>query len=120
MKVARVSLIAAMLFTANAQAANSWTACVTITGITNYIAYDDAVILTVSPTIPGSCVAQGIGNAVQFSAGNNGVTAANITALLASALAAYTSSTQVQLLYDPSTTNCYGTAIATNGYAGSC
>jgi len=102
-----------------AEASQQWSSCQTITGVSNYLAYSNQVLLGLSPGIPG-CSVSGIPGAVVFTVGANGVTASNINSFLASSLAAYTTGRQAMIYYDNSNATCQGIIIANGGYSGQC
>lgn len=99
------------------QATPQWSGCVSVIGVSNYIAANASVVLAVSPGIP-SCAANGIPGAIQFANGYNGVSVTNISSFLASGLASQVSGQQVMVYYDSS--NCTGFVISNGGYAGQC
>jgi hypothetical protein len=96
-----------------------WSACVTITAVSNYVAYNNSINLALNPAING-CDGNGITGAVSIVVGQDGVTSSNVTAYLASSLAAQMTGQQVMILYDNSTNNCYGIIVANGGYSGQC
>lgn len=57
---------------------------------------------------------------VYFTSGLEGVTSTNISALLATALAAQATGRQVMIAYDNSSSACYAQVIAVGGYSGQC
>ena len=95
------------------QATMVWSACQTITAVSDYLAYSNSVQLAFSPGIPGC----GVGS---FVVGQGGVTSTNVNSLLATSLAAFTAGKQVMIYYDNSTSNCYSTIVAVGGYSGQC
>jgi predicted metal-dependent phosphotriesterase family hydrolase len=101
----------------NAQAAQSWSACQTIVAVTDYQAYNNTMVLALSPGISGCGAGAG---SIQFIVGTDGVTAANFNGFLASSLSAYTIGAQVMIFYDTSVTNCAGVIISIGGYSGQC
>jgi hypothetical protein len=115
-RVALASLLSAPVI---AQSSEQWSSCQTITGVSNYLAYANSVLLTLSPGISG-CNPVGIAGAVLFTAGVDGVTSDNIGSFLASGYAAYLSGHQVAIFYDNSTVNCAGVIISLGGAAGQC
>ncbi len=120
MHLSRKMIIAAGLTASlNAQAAQSWSACQTITAVTDYQAYNNTMILALSPGISG-CGPSSIPGSIQFIVGTDGVTAANFNGILASSLSAYAIGAQVMIYYDTSVTNCAGVIISLGGYSGQC
>jgi hypothetical protein len=117
--LSRFMLAMSLMVPFASQAAQQWSSCVTLTGVSNYIAIsnDNLIILATSPNIAG-CAYNGIQGAIGIAAGQLGVTVTNLNTFLASALTAYSSGHQVQIYYD--TTTCYGGIISNGGYAGNC
>jgi hypothetical protein len=106
-------------FSGSASAAPVWSSCQTITAVSNYLAYNNSIYLTLSPGISG-CTGNG-SPSVGFVVGQLGVTSDNIKSLLASALTALTSGSQVTVFYDDSTTpQCNSQIVAIKGYAAQC
>lgn len=99
------------------QAAMTWSGCVTVTGVSNYIANNNMVILALSPDLP-ACVPNGISGATFFVAGTYGVTSSNVSSFLASGLLAYSTGMPVMVYYD--TASCAGALVSNGGYAGQC
>ena len=116
--VAKLAVTLGVLVPMVAQSGD-WSACQTVNGVSNYLAYSNAVIVSLSPGLPG-CAPAGIPGAVIFSVNQNGVTSANVSSFLASALTAYTSGHQVMIFYDNSTGTCQGVIVSVGGYAGQC
>ena len=115
-----VAAFASVLVTFNCQASQQWTGCAVVTGVSNYIPSDGAVIISLSPAVAGctSSVSGAVGT-ITFKSGTLGVTADNINSLLASMLTAYTSGRSVMVFYD-NVTGCPGELIANGGYSGQC
>jgi len=104
----------------DSQATPQWTACETIIGINNYIPTNNAIIVAVSPAVPGCLSAvNGISGTITFSAGANGVPVTGLNPLLASLLTAYATGRQVMMYYD-NASGCYGQIVANGGDAGQC
>jgi hypothetical protein len=101
------------------RATNVWSGCETITGVSNYTAVNDSVILALSPGLSG-CSPIGVTGAMGFEAGQNYVTSTTINSFLATALAAFVAGQQVMVYYDNSTSNCWGAIISVGGYGGEC
>jgi hypothetical protein len=113
-------MVAASLFaSALAQSAEQWSSCQTIIGVSNYLAYANSVLLTLSPGISG-CNPADVSGAVMFSVGVDGVTSDNISSFLASGYAAYMSGHQVAIYYDNSSATCAGVIISLGGPSGQC
>jgi hypothetical protein len=102
-----------------AQSAEQWSSCQTIIGVSNYLAYANSVLLTLSPGISG-CNPVDVPGAVMFSVGVDGVTSDNISSFLASGYAAYVSGHQVAIYYDNSSATCAGVIISLGGASGQC
>ena len=115
----RMVIAVCLLVPTISQATEAWSVCQTITSVQNYMAYANAVSLTLSPGISG-CSGEGVAGGIAFTIGTDGVTSTNISGFLASGLAAYLSGTQVMIYYDTSVTGCAGVIIATGGNAGQC
>jgi hypothetical protein len=115
----RLAVTIVLLCPFAAQSAQLWSACQTINGVSNYLAYGSSAVVSLSPGISG-CSPVGIPGAVAFSANQNGVTTDNVSSFLATALAAYSGGHQVMIYYDNSTANCQGGIIAVGGFAGQC
>jgi hypothetical protein len=96
-----------------------WSTCQTITGVSNYLAYANSVLLSFSPGISG-CSPAAIPGAVSVSVGSEGVTTDNINSFLATSLVAYSASHQVMVYYDNSTINCMTAIISVGGPGGQC
>jgi hypothetical protein len=102
-----------------AQSTEQWSSCQTITGVSNYLAFNGSVLLTLSPGISG-CNPVGIAGAVLFTQGVDGVTSDNINSFLAGGYSAYLSGHQVAIYYDNSSVSCSGVIISLGGAAGQC
>jgi hypothetical protein len=102
-----------------AQSAEQWSNCQTVTGVSNYLAYANSVLVTLSPGIPG-CSPVGISGAIMFTVNVDGVTSENINSFLASGYTAYTSGHQVAIYYDNSSSTCAGVIFSLGGAAGQC
>jgi hypothetical protein len=100
------------------QAAMVWSSCQTVTGVVNYIPFNSSVWLSLSPGIPG-CSYAGTPGAAAFMAGVNGVDLTNINGLLAGSLTALSIGKGVMILYDNTSSNCYGQTMAVGGLTGS-
>jgi hypothetical protein len=103
----------------NAQASIQWSSCETIVGVNNYEAWNNSVVLALSPSLPG-CAPLGVTGGVAFIAGTNGVSAANINSFLASSLASFAAGTKVMIYYDNTAPTCTGWIIANGGQLGQC
>jgi basic membrane lipoprotein Med (substrate-binding protein (PBP1-ABC) superfamily) len=112
-------MVAGLTASLNVQAAQFWSACQTIVGITNDQAYNNTLVLALSPGISG-CGSSSIPGSMQFVIGTDGVTAANFNGVLASTLSAYATGAQVMIYYDTSVTNCAGVILSIGGYSGQC
>jgi hypothetical protein len=115
--VVKWMVLTGLLVSAAAQATIVESACLTVTAVVNEMP-GNAVALALSPAIPGCTPNTTPG--VEFSVGVNGVTAANLNSILASGLAAMAIGQRVMVLYDDSTSNCYGLFIANGGFHGEC
>ena len=115
----RVMLAISLLVPFAAQAAQQWSGCQTIVGVSNYMAYnnDNLIILGLSPGLP-DCSYNGMPGAVGIIVGQFGVTSANISAFLAGSLTAYSTGRQVMIYYDSAT--CFANIISNGGYVGQC
>ena len=99
------------------QAAQQWSSRQTVTGVSNYIAFGNQVILALSPGL--SCtVGNGVVGAVAFTIGTFNVTANNINTFLAAGLSAYATGQRVMVYYDD--TACGGLIISNGGFSGQC
>lgn len=86
--LARAVLLATVFLPAISVADNTWSACTTITALTNEMADGDEFIVTLAGTNPvGSCIWEGA-PAVFFTVGSDNVDSTNISSLLATALVA--------------------------------
>ena len=113
----RTFLITCLFLPVVSQAA--WSGCQKVTAVTNYLAYNSSVFLTLSPGISG-CSFASVTGAIGFTIGQMNVTSGNINTLLASGMTALTLGRGVMIYYDSSTANCYSEMIAIGGYDGSC
>ena len=114
--VALVGLVASM----GVQAAQQWSSCQTVVNVNNYLAYNNSVVVGLSPGILG-CAPSFISGSVAFTVGVSGVTSANVGSFLSSALLAYASGTRVMVYYDDAAIpNCQGIIVASGGYSGQC
>lgn len=96
-------------------AAEQWTTgCQTVTSVQTYLAYNNSIVVGLSPGIPGCNVGATVGG-VEFTVGTDGVTSTYINAILATSLSAYASGSQVMVYYDSS---CFGVIIAVGGADG--
>ena len=111
--VLALSLIAPIV----SQATQQWSSCQTVTGVSNYVAFGNQVIVALSPGLPCT-VPVGVPGGVAFVIGTNGITASNINTFLASALSAYATGQRIQLYYDD--TACGGLIISNGGITGQC
>jgi hypothetical protein len=121
----RVMLVACAcvpFVTAEAQAAVTWSSCQTVTAVSNYLAYNNSIYLTLSPGISGCTGNSGSSvSAVGFLVGQEGVASTNIQSLLATSLAAMAAGSQVMIFYDTSTApQCYSQIVAVHGFAAQC
>ena len=98
--------------------AAEWSACQTITGVSNYLAHSNDIRIALSPGAAG-CANDSAGG-VGFRVGQNGVTSDSIKAYLATALAAQLSGKRVMIYYDSSTSACFSSIISVGGFAGQC
>jgi hypothetical protein len=110
-------VILCFIASATAQAALVESGCVTVTAVVNDQA-QSAVLLALSPAIPGCTPNTTPG--IEFAVGVNGVTAGSLNSYLASGLSALATGQRVMVIYDDSTSNCYGLVIATGGFHGEC
>jgi hypothetical protein len=99
------------------QAAQQWSSCQTVTGVSNYIAFGNQVIVAFSPGLPCT-VPVGVPGGVSFVIGTYGITASNINTFLASALSAYATGQRVMVYYDDAA--CGGLIISNGGITGQC
>jgi hypothetical protein len=113
----RMTILSCMLISATAQAALVQSGCVTVTAVVNSES-QSAVLLALSPAIPGCTPNTTPG--VEFSVGMNGITAATLNSYLASGLSAFATGQRVMVIYDDSTSNCFGLVIANGGFHGEC
>jgi hypothetical protein len=116
----KLMIATAVMTSMTAQAANVESGCLTVTGVVNS-EFGNAVIVALSPAIPGCTPNSTPG--VEFAVSSTQLTAitvANLNSILASGLAALVGGRQVQVLYDDSTSNCFGLYIANGGFAGQC
>jgi hypothetical protein len=115
MTMGLLGLLGALAIPVKASAAQQWSGCMTITGVSNYIAYSGNVSVYFSANLPG--VAPG-GAGYSFVSGQNGVTSANIQSFLATAMAAMLSGTQVTVYFDNTTGDLI--VMSLGGYTGQC
>jgi hypothetical protein len=103
-----------------AQATTQTSSCLTVTAVVNS-EFGNAVIVALSPAIPGCSPNSTAGVEFAVSAGQvSAVTVSNLNSYLASGLAALVGGRQVQVVYDDSTSNCYAISIANGGFWGQC
>jgi len=111
---------ACLMVSIDSQATNQWTACETVIGVNNYIPGSQAIIVALSPAVPGcQSAVNGVSGAVTFHTGQNAVIESDLSPLLASILTAYTNGKQVMLYYDDSA-GCWGQLVANGGFGGQC
>jgi len=115
--VKRLMLALSLMVPFASQAAQQWSSCQTVTGVSNYIAFGSQVIVALSPGLPYT-VGNGVVGATAFTIGTFGVTATNINTFLASALSAYATGQKVMVYYDDAA--CGGMIISNGGFAGQC
>jgi hypothetical protein len=117
--VRRLMLTLSFMVPFASQAAQQWSGCQTIVGVSNYMAYnnDNLIILVLSPGLP-DCNYNGVTGAIGFSAGSFGVTTTNISTFLAGFFTAYSTGRQVMIYYDTAT--CFGIIVSNGGYEGQC
>jgi|SRR5579859_2693492 len=105
---------AGLLASTVSQAAVVWSSCQSITAVTNE-PVSSTILLTLSPGIAG-CSAQGVTGAVGFVVGQAGLSATNMSSLLATSLSAVSLGRKVLIGYDNSSSNCYSSSISIGGY----
>lgn len=110
-------VVTSLMVSATAQAALVQSGCVTVTAVVN-IEAQSAVLLALSPAIPGCTPNTTPG--IEFAVGTNGVTATNLNSYLASGLSAFATGQRVMVIYDDSTSNCFGLTVANGGFHGEC
>lgn len=115
--VKRLMLALSLMVPFSGQAAQQWSSCQTVTGVSNYVAFGNQVILALSPGLPCT-VPDGVAGGVSFTIGVFNVTANNINTFLASALSAYATGQRVMVYYDD--TACGGLIISNGGITGQC
>ena len=113
-----LTVATSLLACATAHATPVLSACVTVTGVVN-AEYGNAVIVLFSPTIAGCTYNDSTGGVV-WAAGTNGVTSTSLGSYLATGLTALSLGRQVQVLYDNSTSSCFGYQMAIGGDNGQC
>lgn len=95
-----------------------WSGCQTIVAISTE-PNQASLLITLSPGISG-CSAQGVTGAINFTIGQEGLAATDLSNILGTSVSAYALGRQVMLAYDNATTNCYGTAVSIGGYQAQC
>jgi hypothetical protein len=115
--VKRLMLALSLMVPFASQAAQQWSSCQTVTGVSNYIAFGSQVILALSPGLPCT-VGVGVVGGVAFTIGTFNVTANNINTFLASGLSAYATGQKVMVYYDDAA--CGGLIISNGGISGQC
>lgn len=115
--VKRLMLALSLMVPFASQATQQWSSCQTVTGVSNYVAFGNQVVLALSPGLPCT-VPMGIPGGVSFVIGTNGITASNINTFLASALSAYATGQRVMVYYDDAA--CSGLIISNGGITGQC
>ncbi|GFE83254.1 hypothetical protein GCM10011487_52540 [Steroidobacter agaridevorans] len=122
MKLAKcATLLLALGVPVTGFADNQWSACQTVTGVTNYLGYNTtnpSVAVALSPGIP-NCNVDAPG-AISFALQGltTGSTVDTLKTLLATLLSAQASGTRVMILYDAAT--CRANAVSVGGYAAQC
>ncbi len=102
-------------------AASQWTECVTIAGVSNYLATNNSIYLSVKPAIPGcSGGSTGILSGLTFAIDQQGVTQSNINGFYAAALAAQLTEKKVMIYFDNSSSDCFGKILSSGGFSGQC
>ena len=99
------------------QASQTWSSCQTVTGVSNYMASDSSILVSLSPGIPG-CARAGVSGAIGVKVGFLGVDSTNIGGFLATGLTALSTGRGVMIFYDNSSADCYTQIVAVGGYAG--
>ena len=102
--------------------AGQWSGCQTVTGVTNYLAYNTAnpsISVALSPGLPG-CVSDAPGG-TSFALQQlpSGATVDTLKSLLGMLLAAQSSGTRVMIFYDPAN-SCAASIVSVGGYSGQC
>jgi hypothetical protein len=115
--VKRMMLALSLLAPFESQATQQWSSCQTVTGVSNYVAFGNQVIVALSPGLPCT-VPVGVPGGVSFIIGTYGITANNISTFLASALSAYATGQRVTVYYDDAA--CGGLIISNGGITGQC
>jgi hypothetical protein len=113
----KLIVVTSVMASSIAQAALVQSGCLTVTAVVNNQA-QGAVLLALSPAIPGCTPNTTPG--VEFAVGVNGITAATLNSYLASGLSAFSTGQRVMVIYDDSTSNCYGLVVANGGFHGEC
>src|SRR5258708_38068700 len=94
--VKRLMLALSLMVPFASQAAQQWSSCQTVTGVSNYVAFGNQLIVALSPGLPCT-VPVGVPGGVSFVVGTFGVTATNINTFLASSLSAYATGQRVMV-----------------------
>jgi hypothetical protein len=110
-----LGLLGTLAIPGKAGAAVVWSGCMTVTAVSNYIAYSGQAFIYFSANLPGVAPA---GAGYPFVIGQNGVTSDNINSFLATATAAKLSNTSVMVLFDNATGNLI--IMSLGGYSGQC
>jgi hypothetical protein len=117
--LSKLIVVACAVLSVAAHAAITESACVTVTAVINEES-GNAIQLVLSPAtaVPGCTPNTSPG--VEFAIGVNGITASSLNSYLASGLASLVSGRQIMVVYDNSTSSCYGISIANGGFHGEC
>ena len=117
------SAMAILGFTASQSvAANVWSECVKVVGVSDYRPINSSVIVAMSPQLPAPCLGggSGIAGAATLQVGSGGVTDDNIKGLLAEVLIAKVTDQKVMIYYDNSSNICSALIVSLGGYSGQC
>jgi hypothetical protein len=105
-------------------AANTWSACSTVVGVSDYRGATGNVILSLSPTpsyASGACNGGvGITGGVTIAVGSNGITSDIVKGMLAIGSAANLAGKKVMVFYDNGSSSCNVGIVAQGGYQGQC
>ena len=110
MRALRILLLFGLfVFTANSYAANTWTGYKHITKIET--GASGGFLITFDTSISSACSNSSSDDRLYIYANQNSVTADGLKALLATTLSAFNAGKEINVLYDNSSSRCYGTAI---------
>lgn len=112
-------LVSIMSYSNFSEAAWTWSGCLTVTGVGNFIAYGQFMTIAATPAVVGCKITGKDGTFGAFINRNN-VTETTANMFIAQATAALLKGKKIQIYYENSTSNCDIQIVSVGGYSGEC